>query len=611
MTESWFRAIEASGRERESLLSHIEGLTIKALYTDDDRLSESVEWVAQRGCERQNRWEACQELDHQEPEILREWIKEDERAGVSSFLFRARAEHTMEIVDSLFEGLGRVRILLEGGGIFFPAAGLMNALWEEKGIPESDRRGAFRADPFGSWSKGTLIGSLDEALEELTVLVKHTRARLPRVSAIGVDSGGYSGAGAWASFDLGCSMATGLAYLKVLDRAGVSIDEGCRQMVFTYSVDCDIFLSIAKLRAARLLWSRVIEACGGGERGMRMIAKSASEMMTRRSVWLNLLRTTIAGFAAATAGADVIVLSAYDRARGTSGSFSRRLARNIHFLLREESGLDQVGDPGRGAWYIESLTDQLARRAWEDFQWIERKGGMRSALEDGAIAESIERMAESRRSEGITGVTLFPDFEDEEGREPRVEDLSFEGRKAVLKDGMDRVDAVMEGCRAGYALGEIGLGLGYPKTPRREFLPQRRRAQTFESAQDESQAYKKIAGHRPYVSLISLGSDRGWVRFVRQFFAAGGIEVIEDESRVPLVAVLCDDGGTLRDAVAVKVRQLRGQGAVYFYLTGDPGDDRPFYEEAGIDGFLFQGCDWEQGLKQTLFHFRIADDRLS
>ena len=229
--------------------------------------------------------------------------------------------------------------MLEAGGLFFPAAGLVNGLWEECGVLEEDRRGAFRADPLGSWSKGSLVCSLDEALDQMVGLVGHTRSRLPGVPAIGIDSSVYSGAGADESFDLACSVATGVAYLKVLDEAGVSLEEACRQMVFTYCVGCDIFLSIAKLRAARRLWSRIIQACGGQTRGMRMMVRSGPAMMTRRSAWLNLVRTTISGFAAAVGGAQMILLFPYDQAQGLGGSFSRRLAPEYSVLVKRRSRL--------------------------------------------------------------------------------------------------------------------------------------------------------------------------------------------------------------------------------------------------------------------------------
>ena len=243
--------------------------------------------------------------------------------------------------------------------------------------------GAFNADPLGALAgSGRLSQSIDRALEDMALLAKHTAATYPNVTAVAVDTQVYHGAGATESQDLGISMATGLAYLKAMVAAGMDIDAACRQIAFTFAVDCDQFLGICKLRAARKLWARVAETCGASEpaRATSVHAVSAMRMMARRDPWVNILRTSVSGFAAAVGGADAITVLPFETTTGEPTELGRRVARNIHVILGEESSLSKVIDAGGGSWYIETRTDELARAAWTEFQDIEKAGGIAAVL---------------------------------------------------------------------------------------------------------------------------------------------------------------------------------------------------------------------------------------
>nr|BFE77690.1 hypothetical protein GCM10020093_002910 [Planobispora longispora] len=261
-----------------------------------------------------------------------------------------------------------------------------------------------------------------------------------------VDATPYHDAGGSDAEELGCSIATGVAYLRALTDGGLTLEQAFGQLEFRYAATADQFLTIAKLRAARRLWARVAEACGvsgaagsgsaqdgsaqdgsaqdgSGEAGRRAApgrqvqhAVTSSAMMTARDPWVNMLRTTVACFAAGVGGADAVTVQPFDARLGLPDAFSRRIARNTQSLLVEEAGVARVTDPAGGSFYAERLTEDLAVRAWEWFQEIERAGGMAAALDSGLVADRLavtrERRAANiaRRRDPVTGVSEFPNL---------------------------------------------------------------------------------------------------------------------------------------------------------------------------------------------------------
>ncbi|MGB7962833.1 MAG: methylmalonyl-CoA mutase family protein, partial [Propionicimonas sp.] len=246
--------------------------------------------------------------------------------------------------------------------------------------------------------------------------VKAVLAELPGVRALTVDVLPYDNAGAGDVDQLAFAIATGVAYLRDLEAAGVDAAAAFAQIEFRVSASADEFLTIARLRALRRLWARVGEVSGVPEaaRGAMQHAVTSLRMVTRDDPWVNLLRDTIATFSAAVGGAEAITCLPFDTAQGLPDSFSRRMARNIQLVAAEESNVGRVNDPAGGSWYVETLTDQLAGQSWNEFQAIEAAGGMVAALASGLVAQKIAATTAERtkrlasRKQPITGVSMFP-----------------------------------------------------------------------------------------------------------------------------------------------------------------------------------------------------------
>jgi methylmalonyl-CoA mutase len=220
-------------------------------------------------------------------------------------------------------------------------------------------------------------------------------------------------AGGTEAHEIGFMAASGLAYLKAGVEAGLDTETALDRVALGLAADTDYFAVIAKLRAARIVWSKLAGALTDRPTRTRIEARSSRRMLTKLDPWVNMLRLTAAGFGAAAGGADAIVIDAFTQPLGRPTPFGRRQARNTQLVLMEEAHLGRVADPAAGAWFIETLTDEFARKAWAFFQAIEAKGGALSALSSGFVADAVAA-ARGRRQDDllqqktrVLGVTVF------------------------------------------------------------------------------------------------------------------------------------------------------------------------------------------------------------
>ena len=253
-------------------------------------------------------------------------------------------------------------ISIDAGADSLAAAKEFLAVCTERGVDSSKVRGDLGVDPYGLQARTGGDADVDGAVSlAARVAVSH-----PNLRTMLVDARAFHHAGASDAAELGMSIAVGAAYLRALVEAGLSVDAAALQLAFRYAVTGDQFLGIAKLRAARLLWSRVCEVAGVSPSARKQVqhAVTSMAMMTQRDPWNNMLRGTVAAFAAGTGGADAVTVLPFDAAIGQSDDFARRIARATQALLLEESNVGRVADPAGGSWYVESLTRDLAEAAW-------------------------------------------------------------------------------------------------------------------------------------------------------------------------------------------------------------------------------------------------------
>lgn len=314
------------------------------------------------------------------------------------------------VLDGVYLDLAPV--VLEAGREVEPAARELLRIYEERGVARDAARGNLGADPLGHEAR---TGDDGFDFEPVAALARLCAEEYPGLRALTVDALPYHEAGGSAAQELGSSLATGVAYLRELTGAGLSVEQAAAQLEFRYAATADQFLTIAKLRAARRLWARVAEVCGAPG-GQVQHAVTSPVMMSRRDPWVNMLRATVATLAAGVGGAESVTVLPFDHAIGLPDAFARRIARNTSTILVEESHLARVIDPAGGSWYVERLTDELAHAGWEFFQRIEQEGGQAAALRSGRVGEELAatwaaRSAKlAKRREPVTGVSEFPNL---------------------------------------------------------------------------------------------------------------------------------------------------------------------------------------------------------
>jgi methylmalonyl-CoA mutase len=566
-----------------------EGITIAPLYTADDPVPDAglpglppfTRGARPEGATVAG-WDVRAHHDGTDPAGVNSSVLADLEHGVGSlWLTVGPAGVPLDGLATALSGvlLDLAPVTLDAGDDYAGAARVLLDLHEERGVPAGEVGGNLGIDPIGIAAR---TGSEPDVPAAAALVTRHA-GTYRALRGMVVDALPYHQAGGSDAEELGCSIATGVAYLRALTDAGLDIDTAAAQLEFRYAVNADQFLGIAKLRAARRLWARVTEVCGvrPAARAQRQHAVTAPAMMTRRDPWVNLLRTTVACFAAGVGGADAVTVAPFDSAIGRSSDFARRIARNTQSVLLEESRLAGVIDPAGGSWYVESLTEELAKAAWAVFTELERAGGIAAALASGAVAQRLAATWAARsanvatRVDAITGVSEFPNL----------------AERPVSRE------AVTEAAAGG--------------------LPRVRYAQDFEALRDRSDSALADTGHRPSVFLATLGpvaAHTARAGFAANLLQAGGIEtpvagvtngndavVAAFTASGATVVCLCGtDKAYAAQAVAL-TGALREAGASTVLLAGPPND-----EYTGVDVFLYRGCDALDVLRTTWSRLEAA-----
>ncbi len=569
-----------------------DGFAIQPLYGPDDRA----------GSGRGTAPAIAENLIDQPPEgrfrRLLEWsgddrnqqlIAEDLRFGVRDFALRLPAAGPAPSIEELataFDGAADLALQIEGAGL--AGAALTLALWRRLGAPAHACLGL---DPWRlALDDGGPRTDASAALGACARIAARARGEFAEARTLAVDGTLWHEAASPPAQELGFTLASAVACLRALEVEGLDVAAASGQLEFRVAVDQDLYLSLAKIRALRLLWNQVLAACGlaaGGERRARIAAQSSATMWTRRDSWNNSLRSSIAAVAAVAGGCDLLAMAAAGPGMEADRAALRR-ARALQLLLTEESHLNEVVDPLAGSWFGESLTENLAQRAWEEFNAIEKRGGMIAALTDGWVHARIESAATALVDDieclrqPIVGVSLYPPAETGEGGAALdAEPEDGGGNQAEAKAAGVDLDAWFEGALEDWQGGRTPAA---PDLPASASPPLRilRRSLPFERLWLAANR-QRAQGQGPRALLVRLGPAPGIVQAARaagDLLAVAGIEAVSADSSEAAarfgeerlhVAVLCGAAGDWGEAAAVAA-DLRAAGASLVAAVGPPDD---------------------------------------
>jgi len=673
----WKQVVEAELKgapfDKKLTTQTYEGITLRPLYTAEDtadlKYLQTFPGFAPyaRGCHAAGYlaepWEVTEEIPYPSPREFNDAARHDLSRGLTALQLNLDAATragldpdwskagdvgrggvsiaTLKALSVALEDidLEKVSLFVRSGSSALPFAALFAALLRQRQIDLTKVHGCIEMDPLGVLShEGRLPYSLNGAYREMLQLTRWAIQKAPNLQTICVHGRPYHESGGSAVEELAFSIATGTEYLREMIQRGLKVDDVAPRIRYNFCIGSNFFMEIAKLRAARVLWARIVEAFGGSEASQRMNlhVKTSLWNKTLLDPYVNLLRTTTEAFSAILGGTDSLQVGPFDEAAGLPDEFSRRIARNIQLVLRYEAQTTRIVDPAGGSWYLEWLTDALVQKSWKLFQEVEAKGGIAKALQEGFPQQAIAKVAAAKsaaaakRKDSIVGTNQYANIGEKplpdrrpdyiniyENRVSRVKEFrtSYDvqkntqvlGKLSTLLDASDDslVEAAIEAVTSGATLGEITRVLRATEQEHVTITPLKiqRLAEPFEQLRATATRFLEKTGSRPKVFLATIGPASQYkarADFARGFFQVGGFDLIYPRGHETAeaaataavasgarIAVLCSTDETYPALVPEFVKTLKSaKPDAITILAGYPADQIEAHKASGIDEFI-------------------------
>lgn len=581
-------ALKGASFEKKLVSTTYDGISIQPLY----ERAKNARRIA--GRPDGEPWSVLQRIDFRDPkEGNKQAIRDLENGatglklvfpgsvGDYGFAIPASKDALAQALDQVW--LDAAEIELDVGPLAKDAALWLAEIANERGSDPGKTNFRFGCDPLGGIAlHGKSPNAWNLIAPEFASLINDLIRRGFKSRLAASDGRVVHASGGSEVQELAYVLSCGLEYMRAMEAGGLLLNEARQAIFFRLATDADQFLTVAKFRALRKLWARVEEAASLQPKPIFISAETAWRMMTKRDPNVNMLRMTMAVAAAGFGGANAISVLPHTIALGLPDGFARRVARNTQTILLEESNLFRVGDPAAGAGGIEAITSELCEAAWKLFQEIEAAGGLASALQAGLLQKRVAETRAARernialRKDAITGTSEFPHI--------------GESKEVVLDD------------KPGSPL------IPFPDAS--EPLPRMRLAEPFEALRDAAERMKE----RPKVFLANLGTAADFTArttFARNFFEAGGIVAVPSEalsSAEEAVKAFKDSGAKLAcicssdevyAAQAEAVAKALKEAGASVWLAGRAGENETVYKKAGVEMFVYAGCNVVAALKEA------------
>jgi methylmalonyl-CoA mutase len=576
-TDAWKQKAEETlkGKPVESLSkSTYEDIRLKPLYTKEDVEDKIVSELPgfedyRRGISSlgygTNDWKVAQIIPAANVDEMKEMLVSSLQKGQTAISFELSEKVLLEIPSILDGVVASYPFSVNAKQFQADLLTLVHQLAEENGKSE-DVSGFIGLDPIASSVETG--NKIHVTYDQWAKTISYNAEKLPNLKTILVDTTPYHNGGANAVQELAVALATGVEHIQKLQERGLSLETILDKMVFKFAIGSNFFMELSKLRAARLLWSKLTEAYEVAPTLRKLVisAETSSFTKTKYDPYVNLLRAGNEAFAAILGGIQYLHVSTFNEPEGKASAFSDRIARNTQLVLKEEAHLKNVVDPAGGSWYIESLTNELAEKAWALFLEIDEKGGLVSTLESNWLQEQVAAVKEKRqkdiftRKQSIIGTNIYANLAEQP--------LQANNKKASIAEGSFQT------------------------------IVQDRLAEPYENLRDRSGQLNKGAS----VGLICLGElkkHKARADFITGFVAPGGIKTIQSdavdsfESAVAFIDgtpvnhyCICGSNEQYNEVGADFVTKIKAQyPTLKLYLAGVPENDSE-WREAGISDFI-------------------------
>jgi methylmalonyl-CoA mutase len=320
---------------------------------------------------------------------------------------------TVEDMKLLFDGipLDQMSVSMTMNGAVLPVMAFFIVAGEEQGVPHEKLTGTIQNDILKEFAvRNTYIYPPEPSMRIVSDIIAYCAAEMPKFNSISISGYHMHEAGATAVQELAYTLADGMEYVRAAMRQGLQIDNFAPRLSFFFGIGMNLFMEVAKLRAARTLWHRIMTDLGAQKdesKRLRTHCQTSGVSLTEQDAYNNIIRTTIEALAAVLGGTQSLHTNSFDEAIALPTDFSARIARNTQLILAEESGVTAVADPLGGSWYVEKLTRELEERAWELITEVEAHGGMTKAVAEGLPKHRIEEAAAARAAKVDTGETVI------------------------------------------------------------------------------------------------------------------------------------------------------------------------------------------------------------
>lgn len=584
-TEKWEEVInkdlKGADYEKKLVWRTLEGFKVKPYYRAEDL--EGLEYLDSNPGEKPytrgkqtsgNVWEVRQDIRIQEPTEANRVALDAVERGATSLGLCAKDVKSLDDMAALLKG-----IYINAVSVNFTCSedylGLLKIYVEyarKEGYNTEELCGSCGFDMFRyALRNGKFHRSEEGDLEMAKQLVEYAAKELPKFRVLTVDGSLLNGAGANAVQELGFTLAAANELVSRLTDMGVKMEHAARSIAVNFGVGSTYFTEMAKIRAARLLWSKIVEQYKPECDCAYKLFIGATTSRWNQSVYdpyVNMLRSTTEAMSAAVAGADSISVLPFDNAYKEADEFGYRIARNQQLLLKEESYLDKIADPAAGSYYIENLTDQVARGAWEHFLKVEELGGYCKALRAGYVQDEVEKTARERdnniatRKTTILGTNQYPNLLEKMAEKIQHSENSESSEGSELR-----------------------------------ILKEYRGAEPFEALRMQTEK----AARRPKVFLLTYGNlamRKARSGFATNFFGVAGYEIIdnpgfataEEGAKAALesgadVVVLCSSDDEYAELTEPVCKALKGK-VKSLVLAGFPKEMVETYKGYGIDEFI-------------------------
>ena len=532
--------------------------------------------------------------------------------------------------------LKQTPLFIQTGASGIPMAAMVLALVEKQSGSKEKLSGCIGSDPLGELaSTGRLARTLSGAYDDMAQLTAWASANAPDLRTVLVRGHPYHDGGGSAVQELAFAIATGVEYLREMQTRGVAVDQAAPRVMFAFSLGSNFFMEVAKLRAARILWAKVVAAFDGSEDAQKMCihARTSSWNKTLYDSNVNMLRSTTEAFSGVLGGCDSMHIGPMDEVARVPSDFTRRVARNAHTVLRDEAGLTRAIDPAGGSYYVENLTDTVARNSWDLFREVEKQGGMAKALQAGfpqgqVAGVSAERgKAYAQRRDIFVGTNMYPNAADTPLEVAEIDHAALQQTRAAelkaYRDAVDaqrckgaleklaaaapesRIEAAVNAVSGGATIGDLCAALctGEKMDPLINPVAIGRGAEAFEKLRRRSEAFAASTGGLPKVFLANMGpipQHKARADFSRGFLEVGAFDVIGNDGfetadqavKAALdsgasVVVICSTDKTYPELVPALTKGMKGAKPDCMVLVaGHPGDQIEAFKQAGVDDFI-------------------------